>query len=154
MEKDAKLIENIRQVLDRSLDDLDPAIQSRLAQARHQAIKRPVARCPRWLYWGSVPVAGLLLLVMLLNWPAAPIKPIAAPVFSELNVLTAPEPLEFYQEDIEFYEWLSEVLEAEKELSEHAAHQSDPAVAQGSASAGKSCAGISEPRISRLSRVI
>lgn len=153
MENDDRLTENICQVLDRSLDDLDAVTKSRLTQARYRAMSRP-QRKSRVLYWGSVPAAGLLLLVLLLNWPTTPMQPESIPGFDELSILTAAEPLEFYQEEIEFYEWLSEVLEAENELSEHAAPQLDPAVADRSIGSGDRYARSAKPRITRLSGFI
>jgi len=154
IEKDARLTENIRQVLDQSLDDLDGATVSRLTRARCLAVARRRAKPTRFFYWGSVPVAGLILLVLLLNWPAAPVQPVAAPVLSELSIFTAAEPLEFYQEEIEFYEWLSEVLETEKELSGHV--NSQPAVSVSAAFTGWGLfhSGASECRAARLSGVI
>lgn len=154
MKKDDRLIENIRQVLDRSLDDLDAATRSKLTQARHLALERRQRRKSRLLYWGSVPAAGLVLLVLLLNWQASPIVPVAAPEFGELSILTAVEPLEFYQEEIEFYEWLSEVLETESGLSGRPTPQFIPAVADRISSSGDQCAGTAEPGTARLSGVI
>ena len=153
MKKDDRLIENIRQVLDQSLEDLDAATQSRLTQARHLAIDRQQSRSDRGWYWGSIPAAGLLLLMLVLNWPSVPSQPVATPELGELSILTAVEPLEFYQEEIEFYEWLSEVLETEKELSEYSAPQSDPA-AERLVSAGNQRAVGAECGTARLSGVI
>lgn len=154
IKKDDRLIENIRQVMDQSLDDLDAATCSKLTQARHLAMERQQREKSRLFYWVSAPVAGLVLLVLLLNWPVAQQKPVVTPDFGELSVLTAAEPLEFYQEEIEFYEWLSEVLETESELSEHHAPQSDPAVAVRFSGAGERCTGTAECRNARLSGVI
>jgi hypothetical protein len=153
MKKDDRLIENIRQVLDHSLDDLDAATQSRLTQARHLAIDRQQGRKFRGWYWGSIPAAGLLLLALVLNWPSVPTQPDVAPELAELSILTAAEPLEFYQEEIEFYEWLSEVLEAEKELSDSSAPQSDP-VAERFVGTGKQYSNSAERGNARLSGVI
>ncbi len=146
MKKDDKLIENVRQVLDQSLDELDTATQSRLTQARQLAIDRQRSRRPRLLYWASVPAAALILFVLMLNWPVATLNPVVVPELEELSVLTAPEALEFYQEDIEFYEWLSEILEAEKKLSEHIAPQSGPVSAKGFVGTGDQCARAAESR--------
>jgi hypothetical protein len=154
MKKDDRLIENIRQVLDQSLEELDAATQSQLTQARHQALARQQQKkLPFWI-WGSAPVAALLLLVIVLSWPTAPLAPVAAPVFDELSILSATEPLEFYQEDIEFYEWLSEVLETEKEFAEQPAPQSAAALAERQPGTGDQCRRAAIDRVARLSGVI
>jgi Protein of unknown function (DUF3619) len=153
MEKNDRLIKNIRQVLDQSLDELDAVTQSKLSQARYLAIERQQQRKSRLLYWGAFPAVGLVLLVLLLNWPAAPINQGHVPDFVELSILTSTEPLEFYQEEIEFYEWLSEVLEAENELSLHTAPQFDSATDR-FVGAGDQCARDAKPRNARLFGVI
>lgn len=146
MKKNDRLIENVRQVLDQSLDDLDAATQSRLARVRHLAMDRQRSRKYRLLYWGSVPAAALILLVLMLNWPVVTLNPVVAPELEELSVLTATESLDFYQEDIEFYEWLSEILETEKKLSEHIVPQSDPVSAKDFFGTGDQCARTAESR--------
>ena len=151
MGKDDKLIENIRQVLDQSIYDVDAATQSRFTQARHLAMERQQKF--RFIFWGSVPAAALLLLLLLLNWPSAPLVPVAVPQIDDLSIMTAAEPLEFYQEEIEFYEWLSEEFETEKELSGDALQSAVP-VAEQRDSAGRQFAGTAESRTARLFGVI
>jgi len=154
MQKDDRLIENIRQQLDQSLGSLDESTLSKLKQARYQAVERQQRKRSHWFfYWGSVPAAGLLLLAMVLNWPMVT-HPDPELGFDQLSILTATEPLEFYQEEIEFYEWLSDVLETEGDLSERPAPQSDPAVAEGFSGRGDRCAGTAELGNARLSRLI
>lgn len=119
------LTENIRQVLDQSLEDLDASTRSRLTQARYLALERRKSSKQRLFLWGSIPAAGLTLLVLFLLWPSAPITQLKGPDIGELNILTSAEPLDFYQEEMEFYEWLSEVMETEKEFSGRLNPQSD-----------------------------
>ena len=97
MKKDDRLIENIRRVLDQSLDDLDGASCSRLTQARHLAMERQT-RKQRWWYWGALPATAMLLLVLFLNWQSTPLPPAVMPQPDVLSIMTAAEPLEFYQE--------------------------------------------------------
>jgi len=150
MEKDDRLIEKIRQELDRSLDDLDAKTCARLSQARHQAMEKPQKRSLFWLFWGSVPAIAAALVVLALNLsdPQQIVPPVPQP--GDLSILTATEPLEFYQEEIEFYEWLSEEFASEKELpaSGRSAAIVDDFV---SGSAGRGLAGTTEPRTARLS---
>lgn len=152
MKKDDRLIENIRRVLDQSLEDLDGATSSRLTQARHLAMERQGRQRRLW-YWGAFPVAATLLLVVLLNWPSAPLPPVAVPQFDVLNIMTAAEPLEFYQEEIEFYEWLSEELKADKELSDGVSLPAVPVAERGGGAAG-GFVGTAEPGTARLSGVV
>lgn len=152
MKKDDRLIENIRLTLDQSLEDIDGATRSRLTQARHLAMERQARKRHLW-YWGALPVAATLLLVLLLNWPSAPLQPVAAPQLDVLNIMTAAEPLEFYQEEIEFYEWLSEKLEANKDLSDGASLPAAPVAACGGSKTGP-FAGAAECGTARLSGVI
>lgn len=154
IKKDDRLIENIRHALDQSLEDLDGATCSRLTQARHLAMERRQEKSSRFLYWGAAPVAGLMLFVLLLNWQVAPINPVAVPQVEDVGIFTASEPLEFYQEEIEFYEWLSEVLDAEKELSDHGDSGSGVPVADRSVDTGALYVGTTESRNVGFPRII
>ncbi len=152
MGKDDRLIEDIRQVLDQSLEDLDGATCSRLTQARHRALGRQVCKRFSW-YWGVFPAAAMLVLVLLLNWPTVPLQTPAVPQLDVLNILTAAEPLEFYQEEIEFYEWLSEELKTDKELSGGTSLPVGPVAGCRSGAAGQ-LVGTAESGTARLSGII
>ncbi|WP_072905264.1 DUF3619 family protein [Malonomonas rubra] len=114
IEKDDKLIEKIRQELDRSLETLGTKTCVRLAQARHQAITQPRKRSLPKLYWGAVPAGVAMLLMLALNLPDLQKEASSELQLGDLSILTATEPLEFYQEEIEFYEWLSEEFAIEE----------------------------------------
>jgi len=116
--KDDKFIEDIRQQLDQSLDELDVATRSRLTQARAVAVERGARRQYRLFYWAALPAAGLALALLLLNVPSLTGPQLLTPEITLLPMLTAAEPLDFYQEEIEFYEWLSEVMDTEQESSD------------------------------------
>lgn len=117
-ENNDKFTEKINRVLDQSLNDLDAATEMKLSRLKYRALD-PGAQKKTWgLAWGSVPLLAVLLLIVLFNLPQNRQVEIESPGFTELNILTATESLDFYAEDIEFYEWLSEVLESEKELSD------------------------------------
>jgi len=116
MDKERQFLENARQLLDESVHDLDGATRSKLAQARNAALESRHRSRRRLLTWGT-PAAGLaaaaLVGVLVLRTPSVPIEESSV---ADLDILTSEESLEFY-EDIEFYEWLSEVAENENDLS-------------------------------------
>ena len=114
--------EQLCHLLDQSLDDLDPAVEARLGRMKYRALDEARSHRQRKFVWGAVPATLVLLMIVVFNVPQ---RRIVAPDFAELNILTTPEPLDFYAEDIEFYEWLSDVLEAEPQPSDHHSAVSD-----------------------------
>ncbi|MDA3903280.1 MAG: hypothetical protein PF441_07530 [Desulfuromusa sp.] len=112
-----KFTENIRSVLDQSLDDLDADLKVKLSRLKYRALDSAAQKKSWKLVWGSVPLTAVLLLIVLFNLPQPRQIQVASPDLTTLNILTATESLDFYAEDIEFYEWLSEVMENEQELS-------------------------------------
>ena len=109
--------QDARRILNQSLEELDGATLSRLNQARQRALAIRSRHTSRLLLWGSLPAGALAILLALLFWPAVPVPQINEPDLGDLHILTATEPLDFYQDDMEFYEWLSETLETENKLS-------------------------------------
>ena len=104
-------------VLDQSLEDLDAVTENNLSRLKYRALGS-VAQKKRWRpVWGAIPAVAVLLLIVLFNLPQNQQIQVASPDIMELNILTAKESLDFYAEDIEFYEWLSEIMENELELS-------------------------------------
>jgi len=112
---DDKFTEQLCHLLDQSLEDLDPAIEARLGRMKYRALDEVRSHRQRKFVWGAVPATLVLLMVVVFNVPQ---RRIVAPDFAEMNILTAPESLDFYTEDIEFYEWLSDVLETESQPSD------------------------------------
>ena len=111
---DDKFTEQLCRVLDQSLDELDPAVEVRLSRMKYQALDGRSSGRRRFV-WGAVPATLALLMIVAFNVPQ---RHVATPDFAELNILTAPESLDFYTEDIEFYEWLSDVLKTESQPSD------------------------------------
>ncbi len=109
--------ENVCKVLDQSLDNLDPVTAAKLSRLKYQALDTVGQKKKGNLAWGAIPITVVLLLIVLFNVPQQRQMQMIAPGIAELNLLTSPESLDFYAEDIEFYEWLSEVMENELELS-------------------------------------
>jgi len=112
-----KLTENICKVLDQSLEDLDPATAAKLSRLKYRALDVVEQKKKRSLIWNAIPMTVVLLLIVLFNVPQQRQVQVTAPGIAELSILTSPEPLNFYTEDIEFYEWLSDVMENELDLS-------------------------------------
>jgi len=112
---DDKFTEKLCHLLDQSLDDLDPAVEARLSRMKYRALDEASSHRQRNFVWGAIPATLVLLMIVVFNVPQ---RYSSTPDFAELNILTTPEPLDFYAEDIEFYEWLSDVLEAEPPLSD------------------------------------
>ena len=111
-----KFTEKISRVLDQSLSDLDAATEVKLSRLKYRALDSMAQKKTWGLVWGSVPLLAVLLLIALFSLPQNRQMQVVSPDFTELNILTATESLGFYAEDIEFYEWLSEVLESDEEL--------------------------------------
>jgi len=149
-----KFNRDVRRILNESLEDFDGATLSRLNQARHRALAARSGRKTRLVLWGSIPAAGLVVLLLLLFQPLAPIPRVTEPDLSDLQIMTATESLDFYQEDMEFYEWMTEVLENDKELSGD--DRSQPVVVSVGpfASTADRRAGSAGARIDRISRHI
>ncbi|MDC0335308.1 DUF3619 family protein [Pseudodesulfovibrio sp.] len=148
-DKERQFLDNARQVLDDSVQDLDGATRSRLAQARNAALDSKRKRRRRLVTWGT-PAAGLaaaaLVAVLALRGPDASME---EKYVADLDILTSEEPLDFY-EDIEFYQWLSEVAENEDDLSGDRSGVPAPVAARARRGTGPECDGSgirdAEPR--------
>lgn len=145
-EQEEKFVRDARRVLDDSLGDIDGLTSARLTAVRLRALEQAKRKPRRWLLWGSLPAGLVAALLLFLLWPSAPLHQVTEPDPADLNILTASEPLEFYQEDMEFYQWVSEVLDHENELSDvHAPDASEPATSR-LVGAGGECGGSAESR--------
>ena len=108
------LLSAAKSTLDNSVDDLDASTLERLATIRRQAVESATKQqassigLPSWLLpVGGLATAAAAVLVTMTLWTIQPDKqdaPVA--VLEDINLLTAPEEIEFYQ-DLEFYEWLA-----------------------------------------------
>lgn len=102
-----RLVASARTALDRSTEALSPEIVARLRQARLQALEARPRRSSRLVWAGGLATAAVAILVMVLWWPSAPGPKHHEPSMEDLELLTAPESLDFY-EDLEFYRWLAD----------------------------------------------
>ncbi len=111
MKNEREFLDDIKHVLDESVDNLDGATRSALARARHATLERHEARAARfqrWLRKAALPAAGLaaaavLLVVILQNGGSGAPEDFVA----DIEVLGAEESTEFYEE-LDFYLWISE----------------------------------------------
>lgn len=117
------LVRKIREVLDQSLHDIDTNSLARLEQARQVALagqnQRPTYY--PWLRWGLVPATIMALILLIHPWGTG--QPEPQPHIADLALLTGADNIEFFSEELEFYQWLLEIDENEKE--DHSLHRPD-----------------------------
>lgn len=106
LEEETTVLVKARQVLDRSVQDLDPRTLSRLRQARRSALASSAKPGLRLVWAGWVATAAAVFLVAGL-WMFQPARQVPGPALEELELLTSSENLDFYDE-LEFYGWLAE----------------------------------------------
>ena len=104
----------ICQVLDQSVAELDPDALQRLQRGRASALDRLHSkRRGYWKsLWAGVPGLVVLVIIGLISWPTSDTPQVQLPDLIELNLLTSTQSLDFYAQDIEFYLWLAETMEA------------------------------------------
>ena len=111
MKKDSeKLRQDIQHLLNDQNDNLDGATLSRLNQARQQALSARRKRRSMFWGWSMVPAAFVIILVLLIRQPTNMLQP-AEEGIADLQILTSEDSLEFFQEDMAFYEWVYEITE-------------------------------------------
>jgi hypothetical protein len=156
MKHEQEFLDDVRQVLDESVDNLDAGTRSRLARARHAALEAREAkekRGERRLRWVGLPAAGLAvaavaaLLVLNVFDPRGTGAP--EDFVADLEVLGAEESTEFY-EDLDFYLWISEEGLDEKR-TDTPGDDADRVAAVGHG-ARDGVGGAAERRVSRIPR--
>lgn len=107
--EELRLVNGIRQQLDRSCNALDGQTLSRLNRIRHAALERKQSRSARMLlpFGGFVTACMLVLTVMVFTPGRAPDSDALASPLEDLDILTSSDSLDLY-EDYEFYQWLAE----------------------------------------------
>ncbi len=104
--KEDRLVDNIQTQLDSSLNNIDAATQSKITQARHQALDQLSSKKPFQIWLPAGAVATACLVVLLLSQPANRSDEDTVPL-DELELLSNMEDIEVLEE-LEFYEWLDE----------------------------------------------
>lgn len=115
------LVASAKRLLDQATDDLDPTTLAKLQQARKRALARKESRFS-WIFrplplagaCGSVLTAAALALLLVLH--PSDQEEIENNLVADLGIITAEESVEFF-EDIEFYQWLSTIDDADNRLS-------------------------------------
>ncbi len=112
--KDDKLLEQIRNTLDQSVDELDGATRSRLASARAQALENAGTSHNYWLPAGGFAAASAIVAALLILNPAEQTLE-GLPVAmldngQDMEIIAALDDPELL-EDLEFYYWLEEGIE-------------------------------------------
>lgn len=102
-----EFIARAKQVLDRSLDEVDHATALRLQRTRLAAVEACAARRP-WLVWASGLVVASVAALALTLWlkPPAPERHAAMPL-EDFELVTSVENVEL-AEDLDFYHWLAD----------------------------------------------
>ncbi|MCZ6526032.1 MAG: hypothetical protein O6928_05665 [Gammaproteobacteria bacterium] len=105
-DKDQVLLKAIRQSLDQSSLDIDAETRSRLAQIRHQALRKASYKAFKPVL---LPIAAIatacLVFAMVVFIPAKQIE--HTNIVDDIELISSSESLQLY-EDLEFYEWLED----------------------------------------------
>ncbi len=106
-QSEQEFVARVKQVLDRTARDLDPAVSLRLQHARLAALEKP-ASWSRRLIWisGAAASAGAALALAL--WLTEPVPEHHAAVpLDDFELVTSVEDVEL-AEDLDFYHWLAD----------------------------------------------
>ncbi len=106
MKRDKAFEQTVRQLLDDSIEELDPAISRRLQQARARALEANGRRFVLWRPAVAFAMSVLLLLAVVF-WPTAQHGDSLAPLMADMELIAADDSLQLI-EDLEFYQWLLE----------------------------------------------
>ncbi len=110
----SSLIDEIKNRLDESSEQIEPQIRSRLTQMRYQALDlledKKFKRQSYWLPMSAFATAGLFSVIIFLDNPmTAPKDDVATYValVDDMDILYSSDSLDLYEE-VEFYQWLED----------------------------------------------
>jgi hypothetical protein len=106
------LLRQINATLDKAVDALDGATQSRLRAARREALAVRQQRPGWWLPLAGMATAATVAVLTLSLWLLQPQQPTAVmPTVEDMALLSDEAELDFY-EDLDFYLWLDSERQA------------------------------------------
>lgn len=107
MTNDNKLINDIKETLDESVDSLDANILSRIRQVRAQAVEKSGNQSVNWfgVVAGGLATASVMALAIIIVTQTSDTSS-NLPV-DDIELISSSDSLELY-EDLEFYEWLED----------------------------------------------
>jgi hypothetical protein len=105
---DEQVTARAKQLLDKSVADLDPATVHRLQRARLAALEAKPAR-GRWMVWaGGLAVIAVAALTVTF-WTKQPLpEHHISPLVEDIDLVLSAENVEL-ADDLEFYHWLADV---------------------------------------------
>ena len=113
-EDNSSLIDEIKNKLDESCEQIEPRVRSRLTQMRYRALDslddKTHATQSYWLPMGAFATAGLLSVIIFLGNPVTSPKDNDATyvaLVDDMEILYSNDSLDLYEE-VEFYQWLED----------------------------------------------
>ena len=123
-QKDENFTRNICNLLDQSIENLDEQTKKRLRQARFAALEQPARRFPFGVTWKFASGLAVMVILGIILLPPHHEKKGLQSGIVDIDLLTSNDSLELFKHDVEFYFWLSEVMEE----ADNSSTDSNPAV--------------------------
>ena len=103
---DQEFINDVKAVFDRSVEQLDAGIESRLDRIRHKALAQKTGKSRRWIYYpaGALITACLVIIILSLSRPEIPGPSIKA---DDFEIFSTADKFDLYN-NLEFYQWLED----------------------------------------------
>jgi type VI protein secretion system component VasF len=101
----------LRSTLDDSLEELDQVTLARLQAARKRALEHKTPHRGWLLPVGGITTAAAVLSIAGFLWFSMPLNEAVVPMLDDIQLLSATEDLEFYEE-MDFLLWLSNETDA------------------------------------------
>jgi len=148
-----RLKKNICQVLERSLDDIDDQTAIEISRLKYNALEASRNRKPLIPFYRGVVATTFLVVVSVFLFSVfdQSSQPLFSPDTIDLQVLLTDDTFDFYTDEIEFYEWLSEMLENDPDLFDRRSDLSINAIPWFASGTGRSRHGAAEFRTDRVS---
>ncbi len=106
-----KFTTDVRKVLGQSVQAMDSKVEQRLAALKYRALDAPAKTAQSFYRWSSVAVAAIIAVITFVSWPQQ--SAVKGVDLVTLEIVGEPDALDFFQHDMEFYQWLSEEIQNE-----------------------------------------